>query len=309
VLSIRNGLADIPRWVAWREEIIKRKDGTELATKIPYDPHNGRRARIPTDPSTWGSRKQAERRWRELDDGRRGGVGIVLRALDPDHLLMGIDLDRCVDKQGFIRSWADEILDRFDTYAEASPSGRGVKLFFLVAAKDGDRIKDLLGGKTRKAFVAGKHREIAIDRARFYAVTGEQLDDTPELLRTVTVDDVRWFIETAGPRFLQRYKATNNESASTKPRDESGSGYGFRFLRDYKQQGLTYKRRGPQSSQTIAGPVNGRDVRPSATSSWRGITPRRAQKSARSRCEPSPTLRRWTSIGFGTHSFLLAWSR
>ena len=171
----------------------------------------------------WGSRKAAEQRWHELDDGRRGGVGIVLGDLDADHVLMGIDLDRCISNKGVIRSLAAEVIDRFDTYAEVSPSGRGVKLFFLVAAKDGDRIKDLLGSKTRKAFVAGKHREIAIDRARFYAVTGEQLDGTPETLRHVTVENVRWFVEEAGPRYLQQYRPTDNET-TTRSRDESGSG-------------------------------------------------------------------------------------
>ena len=60
---------------------------------------------------------------------------------------------------------------------------------------------------------------MAIDRARYYAVTGEHVPDTPDTFSVVPLEDVRWFIETAGPRFLQRYKATtNDESASTKPR-------------------------------------------------------------------------------------------
>ena len=52
-LSVHNGLAAEQRWVAWREEDIKRKDGTEAPTKIPYDPRNGRKART-DDPSTVG---------------------------------------------------------------------------------------------------------------------------------------------------------------------------------------------------------------------------------------------------------------
>lgn len=84
-LSIANGLANEPRWVAWREEEVKGKK-----RKIPYDPHNGHRASIPIKPSSWGSRKEAEQRWRKLDDGRRGSIGLVLGNLDADHTLMGI---------------------------------------------------------------------------------------------------------------------------------------------------------------------------------------------------------------------------
>ena len=240
-LSLHNGLAEAPRWVAWREEEVRRQDGSKLKSKLPYNPHSGRKARIPSDPTTWGSRAQAEQRWAKLDDGRRGGIGIVLGDLDPDHLLIGIDLDRCIVK-GTIRGWAEEVIERFNTYTEISPSGRGVKLFFLVAANDGERIKDLLGGKTRKAFVAGSHREMAIDRARFYAVTGDQLDDTPETFRTVEIDDVRWFIEQAGPNFLRRFKkATTSARAEDPVRDESGSGHAFRFLLACKRRGDSYE--------------------------------------------------------------------
>lgn len=110
------------------------------------------------------------------------------------------------------------MIDRFDTYAEVSPSGRGVKLFFSVAAKDREAIDGLLDGKTRKAFVADErqHREIAIDRDRYYAITEDRLyDDTPETFRVVPVKDVRWFIERVGPRYLQKYKPT--EQAPPQP--------------------------------------------------------------------------------------------
>ncbi|MGI8851890.1 MAG: AAA family ATPase [Methyloceanibacter sp.] len=248
IINALGDLADKPRWVAWRGEIIQRKDGTETPTKIPYDPHNGHRARVPTDPSTWGSRRQAQGRWKKLNgNGQVGGVGIVLGDLDANHVLMGIDLDSCITKKGFVRSWANEVIDRFNTYTEISPSGGGVKLFFLLAAKDKDAIDALLGfnadgkPKTRKSFSAGKHREIAIDRARFYAVTDNGLDDTPETLRRVPVDDVRWLVEEAGPRFLIRYQTTDNEASTTRTRDNSGSGHGFRFMRDRKKRGDTYE--------------------------------------------------------------------
>ena len=240
-LSIRKGLTSAPRWVAWRAEVLKRKNASEAPTKIPYNPHNGHKARIPTDPSTWGTRKQAERQWHKLNGaGQVGGVGIVLGELDTDHLLMGIDLDSCITKKGSYLTWADDVIERFNTYTEISPSGRGAKLFFLIAAKNADAVNALLGDKLRKAFrPAGKHREMAIDLARFYAVTGDRVPDTPDTFRTVTVDDVRWFVEEAGPSFLERYKPS--DESKTPARDESGSGYGYRFLQACKRHGESFE--------------------------------------------------------------------
>jgi DNA-directed RNA polymerase subunit RPC12/RpoP len=63
-----------------------------------------------------------------------------------------------------------------------------------VARKDVEAAKQLLG-KTRKAFIVDKHHKVAIDRAGFYAVTGAQVENLATTLRTVSVDDVRWFIE------------------------------------------------------------------------------------------------------------------
>jgi hypothetical protein len=61
-------LTDTPRWVAWRQEMRRRADGTEHPTKVPYSPHEGL-ARS-NDARTWGTRAQAERRWQQLNIGR-----------------------------------------------------------------------------------------------------------------------------------------------------------------------------------------------------------------------------------------------
>lgn len=113
-------LAPQRRWVVWRGE-----------NKIPYDPNSEQHARIPTDPTTWGTRREAEHRWAALDNGRqRGGIGIVLGALDGGDVLMGFDLDNCISDDATLADWAVAVIDRFDTYVETSPSGHGVKGFF-----------------------------------------------------------------------------------------------------------------------------------------------------------------------------------
>jgi hypothetical protein len=235
-------LAGKQQWVAWREEIRTARDGTEKRTKIPYDPRTGCRARVPTDASTWGTRERAERRWRQLNDGRPGGVGIVLGELDDGPILMGIDLDGCFDsKTKTIEPWAKGVLNRFDTYSEVSPSGEGIKLFFLIAPEEYDSVNQLLGNKNRKAFAAGEHLEIAVDRDRFYAVTDCRLKDWPKTLSTVQVEDIRWLIEDVGPRFLENHGSSNRRAEGTRTRDESGSGYGFRFMSACKRNGDTYE--------------------------------------------------------------------
>src|ERR1700730_6094602 len=110
--------ATLPRWVAWREETRRRQDGTVTKTKIPYDPNRDQQARIPTEPSTWGTREQAERRWHQLDnDGRVGGIGFVLGPLADGTLVMGADLDDCFAGDNTIADWAVEIIERLDSYA------------------------------------------------------------------------------------------------------------------------------------------------------------------------------------------------
>jgi P4 family phage/plasmid primase-like protien len=236
-------LANLPRWVAWREELRPTKDGQLIPRKIPYDPNSEKQASIPTDPATWGTRQQAEQRWRKLDDGRPGGIGVVLGLLDNGVMLMGIDLDSCIDeKTGDIAAWADDVLNRFDTYTEVSPSGLGLKLFFQLQQDDVEAVRRMMSGLTRKTFSAGKHYEIALDCARYYTVTNERLDG-PETFAIASVDDVRWLLEECGPQFKQHHAPPRNDGEVPKQtgHDESGSGYGFRFMADCKRAGDDYE--------------------------------------------------------------------
>jgi hypothetical protein len=226
-------LADQRRWVAWHIEVI---DGRRR--KIPIDPRTGRRAEIPTNPATWGTQEEATRRWNRIANGEDGGIGIVLGRLNDGTALLGIDLDGCFDsKSQRIEPWAKEVLDRFNTYAEVSPSGKGIKLFFR--SREHEAIDKLMDGKTRRAFGAGEHCEIALDRARYYTVTEDSLDDYPETLSTVPIKDVRWLLQVAGPDFLDLHRT--GTAPNRVQRDDSGSGHGFRFLLERKKSGDTYE--------------------------------------------------------------------
>jgi hypothetical protein len=241
-------LAEQSRWVAWREEERARADGKLQPTKIPYDPHSQHQARIPTAPETWGRRAEAKQRWRKLDDGRRGGVGIVLGDLGDGTHLLGIDLDGCIGSNGSKRidDLAREIIDRIDSYAEHSPSGKGIKLFFRLRSRDMPALEELLGhdesgkAKTRKTFAAGKHHEIAVDTARYYTVTANGFDDVQDL-HIVPIKDLRWLLAEVGPRFLARHRKPGDERSNGNSQDQSGSGFGFRFLASCKAPGMDFE--------------------------------------------------------------------
>ena|ERR1700730_2128926 len=137
---IFDNLAHLPLWVGWREE---QRNGK--LTKVPYDPRTGRMAKS-GDLATWATRGEAET-WAILN--RDSGVGIVLSQLNgADCCLCGVDLDTCRDPNTeTFQDWAQEVIDRFATYTEVSPSGSGAKLFFTHAASDLPAVERLFDGK------------------------------------------------------------------------------------------------------------------------------------------------------------------
>jgi len=151
-----DGLASEPRWVAWRNEPRGGKP-----TKVPYAV-NGKRAKA-DDPATWGTRDEAEESAAQLVNGQGGGVGIHLGDLGNDRYLAGIDLDSCLDEDGTVASWAAAILLAVPSYAEVSPSGQGLKLFFYIARQDVRPLLDRIGAHHRQW---GVRRDVPGENAR-----------------------------------------------------------------------------------------------------------------------------------------------
>jgi primase-polymerase (primpol)-like protein len=76
-----------------------------------------------------------------------------------------VDVDGCRDPEtGEIESWALEIAAELDSYAEASPSGTGLKVFLRG---------ELPSGRRRKGSIE------MYDRGRFFTTTGHRLADFP----------------------------------------------------------------------------------------------------------------------------------
>ena len=168
-------------------------------------------------------------------------MGLVFTDVD-DVLLAGIDLDSCRDPDsGAIAVWAQEVIDRFDTYTEVSPSGTGAKVFFAIARADLAEVEAIFGGACGRLFKngGGGDHPPAIEvyyTKRYFATTDEAIGPTDELWR-VSVADLRWLVCEAGPRFAG--KAAKSESGAGK--DESRSAKAFRKGAALKAAGASYQ--------------------------------------------------------------------
>lgn len=155
--EIPDSLKQLNQWVVWRYESRGDKP-----TKVPYQV-SGQHASS-TDPLTWCSFKDAlaayqlDRKW--------SGIGLVFSAIDD---LVGIDLDDCIDDEGEVLAWAQQIIDDCDTYTEISPSGRGVKMWVRG---------HLPGDRGRRAEMGAGHLEV-YSQGRYFTVTGDRLVGTP----------------------------------------------------------------------------------------------------------------------------------
>jgi hypothetical protein len=215
-------IARLRLWVAWQNE-----PAAERPTKVPYSAA-GRRASS-TDPATWLTRDQAERvRDRLPFPCGDGGIGIILGAdLGDGRVIVGIDLDTCREAGGTLTEWAGDVIARFGSYAEISPSGSGCKLFGVLSASDLPPIRAILAGRQGATWkwTTGAEHPPAIELytgGRYFTVTGEPLPDSPAELRPIAIDAVRWLVREAGPAFVASDPATRKGSVKG---DRSAAAY------------------------------------------------------------------------------------
>ena len=156
------------QWVMWSTQ---DRDGKP--TKVPLRTDGG--AAKSNDPSTWSTFEAVKNRL--IDGGNWSGIGFMFSADDP---FCGIDLDGCRDPQtGAVAEWAKEIILKFGSYAEVSPSQTGVKIFCRAE-------NPLGGGKKIQLQNVPKTGEKApaievYDRLRYFAVTGWRLANCHEI--------------------------------------------------------------------------------------------------------------------------------
>ena len=145
------------RWICWK------------AGKVPIDANTGMNAKT-DEPSTWADFNSAVCAFYSNDDVE--GIGFVLGGG-----FAGIDLDNHPDQvtgeypmsDTEFKIWADEMIKRMDSYAEWSPSGKGVHIIFKGVLPPGRRRNDRI------------HDIEMYDGKRFFTVTGDTLYPCEEL--------------------------------------------------------------------------------------------------------------------------------
>jgi hypothetical protein len=166
-------LRRLDQWVCWKDI-----DGR----KIPINARTNSAAKS-NDPSSWASFVDACHGFEEF---HTTGVGFVFR---PDDGLTGIDLDECIDDRGKIAEWALVILSRLASYAEISPSGRGIKCWVRASIDKGRKLT--LGEKT----ATGKAPGIEIySTGRYFTVTGERWEGSEPVIRDAQQQIGDWLI-------------------------------------------------------------------------------------------------------------------
>jgi primase-polymerase (primpol)-like protein len=110
-------------------------------------------------------------------------TGEFIRRIEIEDPFTGIDLDHCLDDDGNLLPWAQEIVDRFSTRTEVSPSGKGVKL--VVGAKiprvGEGKARCRIGSATVWGHACGEIE--TYDRVRFFTMTGNLYPGTPTTIR------------------------------------------------------------------------------------------------------------------------------
>lgn len=219
-------LAELPIWAARGKEPGKRR-------RAPVNPETGGWA-MPDKSATWGSRARAEKRAARFPAAHQPGVGLMLgeEAAPEGYVLAGLDLDGCRDPEtGHVETWAEVVVDRFDSYTEASPSRGGLHVLFWCRTDDLTALRGAgLIEKWGKSFARGEHIEIAAFFGhKFLTVTDEVHEDLLteyDSIRPVARDTLEWLLGGYGPKWAGK----PSRVASTG--DNSGSGYGFRLALD-----------------------------------------------------------------------------
>ncbi|MBV9085606.1 MAG: DUF3987 domain-containing protein, partial [Acidobacteriaceae bacterium] len=171
---IPDDLAEIDRWNVWTDW-YEEPDGRITEGKYPLIAAQAKRGRVVrarvNHVEDWGPLEIARTAHDKLN-ARSCGFGFLL---NPDTSTMGIDLDHAIHDSGKPKPWAQEIVGRFHTYAELSPSRTGIKLFLraTLTAQAPHRIELADGGSIE-----------LYDRGRFFTVTGHPLPGAPLAVET-----------------------------------------------------------------------------------------------------------------------------
>jgi hypothetical protein len=159
------------RWVIWRWELRKKKNGATAWTKPPYQCCNPKATAKTNDPSTWGNYDDAVA---AVIAGRADGIGFMLK----DSEVAAADLDHVRDAQtGELLGWAKGMCHEAEQrglYIEVTVSGRGLRFIGLSSG-------DELHRKFTFNRNSGAGVELYRNCARYITISGLQQGSCEEL--------------------------------------------------------------------------------------------------------------------------------
>ena len=132
--NLPDALKQQKHFCLWKREMRKGN-----YTKVPYQT-NGARAR-PNDLSTFTDFTSVLSKY---NGGGYDGIGL----LNDD--LVGLDCDDCVNDDGTLTDLAVEVINTVDSYAEYSPSGKGIRIWARAADLSYDRAKFYINNRKLK---------------------------------------------------------------------------------------------------------------------------------------------------------------
>lgn len=155
-------LREIPSWLLWKLKKSRKADGTETWLKVPFYANGYQRKGA---LGTKADRSKLVSFDRVLEVYKEGGYAGIGFATMPDYPLTILDLDKCVDGEGF-SDFAEEVCQS-GTYVEYSPSGKGLRAVYTGEA--------ICSGKRNGHIEGGERVEIYCGSA-FVTITGNVVD-------------------------------------------------------------------------------------------------------------------------------------
>jgi putative DNA primase/helicase len=170
-------LKTLPQWVLWQLLEAPNASGELKLNKVPINPRTLHGASS-TDPKTWATYdacvaalSKARTTWAQRPPTsynkkpatyQGAGLGFVFTAADA---FMLVDLDKSLDPAtGQIAAWAQSIVETLQSYTQRSVSGEGLHMLVAASLPTEDK----------------QHGNMQMwDRARFVAMTGWHLPNTP----------------------------------------------------------------------------------------------------------------------------------
>lgn len=151
--SIPDELIARDQWVVWKGD------------KVPYNART-HAAASSTDPQTWSAFKDA---LHALSTGKYKGLGFVITDTDP---YVGIDLDDCIDADGYLDEWAAPIVNDLNSYTEVTPSGRGLHIW----------VRGDIPAACK--YIANGERIEIYPNKRYFTITGNRVEGYDPIIRS-----------------------------------------------------------------------------------------------------------------------------